>query len=243
MVNKRGQVTIFIIIAIILIAGVSLYFIFRDKIDISSQDVATEPIVNFVQECIDQTFEDSLVAIANKGGYSRYNYVEKINEDDITYYIFEGENYMPSKKRVETEIAEYFERKFFLCTRHFINFENYYIEEGFLETDVIINDDYVELKVDYPIIITQGDETSRIDDFESEISVRFGVLYNVISEFILQHRSTEKICLGCLNSAIEEDIFVDMETYYGGEVVFTFRDDRSKLNNKPLEWVFANKYG
>jgi len=240
--NRRGQVTIFIIIAIILVAAFSLYFIFKDKISVLSEDPTSEPIINFVQECIDQTFEDSLIAVAKQGGYSGYNYIEKTNEEGITYYILEGKNYAPSKKRVETEISEYFERKFFLCTQHFTDFSDYQIKEGFLETSINIGDEKAKLRADYPLTITKGDKTSRVENFESEINVRLGVVYKAVNDFVFQHESTENLCLSCLNLAIEEDIFVDMKTSYEGEVVFTFRDDYSKLNKEPLEWVFANKY-
>ena len=242
--KKKGQVTIFIIIAIILIAGVALYFVFRDKISVSSYDSTSEPIVNFVQECIDQTFEDSLIAVAKQGGYSGYTYLEKTNEDGVTYYLLGGKDYMPSKKRVETEISEYFERKFFLCSRHFINFTDYQITEGNFESSTKINDQSVELEIRYPLTITKGGKTSRVKDFESEISIDFGIFYNSISNFINQQKQAgDKLCLSCFEMSTENNIYVDMESSYDKTVIFTFKDDYSELNNKPFEWVFANKYG
>ena len=243
MVNKKGQVTIFIIIAIILIAAVALYFVFRDKISVSSDDSTVTPITNFVQECIDQTFENSLIAIAKQGGYSGYTYLEKTNEDGVTYYLLEGKDYMPSKKRVETEISEYFERKFFLCSRHFVNFTDYQIREGNFESSTKINDQSVELEIKYPLTIIKGDKTSRIEYFESKVLIDFGIFYDSVFDFINQQKQVgDKLCLSCSEMAIENNIHVDMESYYGEIVILTFTDDYSELNNELFEWVFANKY-
>ncbi len=243
MVNKRGQVTIFIIIAIILIAAVSLYFIFKDKIDVSSQNVATEPIVNFVQECIDQTFEDSLIAVANQGGYSGYSYVpRKITNSGVSYYLTKQENYFPSKDFVEEEISEYVERNYFLCALHFIDFPEYEVKEGNLEVFVDILDKKVILDIDYPLTIRKGGGVSRVENFESEINVRLGLVYDSVYDFIDQQRNYEEgVCLSCLDIATENDIYVEMSSYYNETIIFTFIDEKSKLNNEPLEWVFANE--
>ncbi|MEK0336615.1 MAG: hypothetical protein QQN41_04175 [Nitrosopumilus sp.] len=243
MINKRGQVTIFIIIAIILIAVVALYFTLRGTLQKEVYTPEVAPIANFVQECIDQTFEDSLIAVAKQGGYSGYTYLEKTNEEGVTYYLLEGKDYVPSKKRVEKEISEYLNRKFFLCSRHFVNFTEYQIEEGNFESSIRILDKKVVLTINYPLTITKGKSSSRIEDFESEVQVRLGIVYDSVIDFMdKQRKSSDKVCLSCLDMSIQNDLYVDMISYYNKTVVFTFRDENSKLNDKPLEWVFANKY-
>jgi len=243
MMNKRGQVTIFIIIAVILIAAVILYFVLKDSFPPEETLIETSPVINFVQECFDQTLEGTLQNISKQGGYSGYSYLSRETTDSgVNYYLIEKNNYFPSKDFVEHQIEEYFERKFFLCTRHFIDFRDYNIEEGLLETSVNINDEEVILKADYPLTITKSKSTFRTKNFESQVKVRLGIVYDSVSDFINQQKQTDKLCLSCLNLAVENNIYVDMESYYDGTVVFTFRDDSSELNNKPLEWMFAIDY-
>ncbi len=242
--RKRGQVTIFIIIAVIIVAAVSLYFIFRESFNVEEPVyIESTQVYNFVQECIDQTLEGTIVNVSRQGGYSGYTYLEKTNEEGTTYYILDGKNYMPSKKRVETEISKYFERKFFLCTRHFIDFPEYRIEEGLLETSIEINNENVFLRADYPLTIRKEKDVSRFEDFESEIDVRLGIVYDSVYDFIQQQRNYEEgICLSCLDLAIENEIYIEMKNDYNKTVTFIFKDDFSELNNEPLEWVFANEH-
>jgi len=244
MINKRGQVTIFIIIAIIIVGAVAAFFMLKENVKKDIYTSETTPIANFVQECFDEVLENAIYNIAKQGGYSGYSYPSKESTDsEATYYLLNGENHMPSKARVEKEISEYVNRKFFLCSRHFINFTDYQIEEGNLECSTKILDDHVRLTVDYPLTIKKGESVSRIKDFESEIPVRLMLVYNSVSDFIDQQEETsDKVCLSCLDLAIENNIYVEMESKYNGTVVFTFRDESSELNDEPLEWVFANKY-
>jgi len=241
--DKRGQITIFIIIAVIIIAIVAVFFVFReDLIDKNQNSLEIAPIANFVQECIDTTFEDSLYQIAQQGGYSRYSYLEKTNDEGITYYLIEGKNYLPSKSLVEDEIEEYFERKVFLCINQFSNFQDYTIEEGVLESSVNIEEDEIKLKAEYPLTITKGESTTKIEDFESKIQIKLEPIYNSVADFISSQKETDKLCLTCLASAADNNIYVNMTNEGNGVIKFTFKDDAQKLNNKSLEWIFANKY-
>ena len=58
--NKKGQTTIFIIIAIIIVAAVAGYFIFRDKVSISKIPASMQPIYTSFLQCLE---EDTLVGI------------------------------------------------------------------------------------------------------------------------------------------------------------------------------------
>ena len=55
--NKRAQVTIFVIIAILIIAGIVGFFYVKNKtslfIPTISKDV--QPVYNFVQDCLEET--------------------------------------------------------------------------------------------------------------------------------------------------------------------------------------------
>jgi hypothetical protein len=242
-VSKKGQVTIFIIIAVLIVSGVAAFFVFRDKIEIGKPSLEISPIINFVQECMDTTLEETIYNISRQGGYSGYSNIEITNENGVTYYLLNGKNYMPSKQRVELEISDYFERKFFLCTKHFANFSNYQIEEGNLASLTNIEGGTVKLRMDYPLTITKGDETSRIEGFNSEVQINLNPIYDSISYFIeQQNKTTNGLCLSCLETPIGNNINISMESFYDGTIVFTFTDDSLELNDKPFEWVFANKY-
>ncbi len=242
--NKKGQVTIFIIIAILIVASVALFFIFKDNIGIGeTTNTQSALIVNFVEECMDETLNDSIYSVAANGGYSGYSYLSRqLTESGVRYYFFRESNYMPSKSLVEDQIEEYFKRKFFVCINDFSDFKEYSVQEGLLDVSVSIEEEEVVLEADYPLTIVQGKNKVRVRDFESEIPSRLSLIYSSVKYFIDNHENRRSLCLGCLEMAIENNIYIDMKSSYDGTVVFVFRDNSSELNSKPLEWVFANKY-
>jgi len=238
--EKKGQVTIFIIVAILIISIVVLFFAlkgFFKKEKVASSEVVL--IKNFVQGCIDEVTQEGVYYIGQKGGYYSPKFSTKNGE---TYYFLNNMNYFPSKERVELELAKYVDGKFFLCSENFVNFSGYEIEQGNFESKVKIFDDYVSLNVDYPLVIRKKGGVSRIKGFETEVPVRMGIVYKSVSDFIGQDQISEGICLNCLADSstqynLHANVFEKNQT-----VIFTFIDDFSKLNDKPFEWVFANKY-
>jgi len=239
--KKKGQVTIFIIIAIILIASISLYFIFRDSL---SSDEGLSPDVEnvylFVEECLENVGEDVIYTIGQGGGY--YFPPALSTDSGIAYYSSNGENYMPSKEQIEDEISYFTSSKLFFCVRNFVDFPEFEITQREIKTKTEIKDEEVILDVKYPISITKGKSTTIIEDFEVEIPVRLGVVYDSVLGFI-DEGVEDGICLSCLLDISEtNDLFVDMFDYDEETVIFIFKDENLKLNDADFEFIFANQY-
>ncbi len=77
--HKRGQVTVFIILGIIVVALIGMLFFFRGDLieDIfegegaglfSSADI--EPVKDVVQGCVEITLMDAIEHVSNRGGYN-----------------------------------------------------------------------------------------------------------------------------------------------------------------------------
>ncbi len=237
--KKRGQVTIFIIIAIILIAAVGLYFTFRETFKINTYEPHVENVKLFVEECIKDTGEDAIYYIGQNGGY--FLLPELSTYSGIPYYYYNERNYMPSKERVAMEVSEYINEMLFFCTRDFVDFIGLEIKQGNVTTKTIIEDEEVIFNIDYPLAITKANSTSRLKDFENiKVFTRVGVIYNAISEIIQDQLTHENICLSCMINIVEEnDLTIDMINTEEG-LIFSVRDENYEI---PLEFKFANKYG
>ncbi|MDP2673050.1 MAG: hypothetical protein Q8O84_04525 [Nanoarchaeota archaeon] len=241
MLNKRGQITIFIIVAILIIGAVALFFTLRGNLQISKpSNPEVAPIKNFVDECIDGVGEEVIYNVGQSGGY--YFPPEKSTETGITYYLINNKSYMPSKEKVESEISFFVSNKLFFCTRNFVDFPEYEISQGKIRTETEILENEVVLNVEYPLSIKKGESVSKIKDFEIEIPIRTGLVYDSVSGFIAENNE-QGICLSCLSNISEtHDLFVDMFDYDNETIIFIFKDENSIINEKPFEWVFANKY-
>ena len=73
---KRGQVTIFVIIAIVIVvAAIGMYFIYPQ---ITGTSISSSP-TEFIQDCLEDEIEENVEKISLKGGslnpvfYSEYN--------------------------------------------------------------------------------------------------------------------------------------------------------------------------
>ncbi len=241
--KKRGQVTIFIIIAILVIALVAGFFLFREQLGL--EDIFTpkgDEVYLFVEECIEGTGKDAIYHIAENGGYMFPPQLSTLG--GIAYYYFEGKNYMPSEEDVENQLSLYMDYQLSACTQDFVNFPDYNISEGEIETSTSIRDSKVIFDVKYPLTIKKGKETRRLENFgATKISTGFGVVYNSINELIQNQLKREDICLSCIaDIALERDLIIDMTSTEQGEIIFIITDENLKINDIPLEWVFANKY-
>lgn len=210
MKRKKGQITIFIIIAVLIIAVVGLFFVFKGGIQ-KEKPVNPEvaPIQNFVEECIYDTGENALYFIGLHGGYyvpSKFSTFQ-----GIPYYIKGNKTLMPTKEKIESEIAKYVNEALPLCTGNFTEFNDFQINQGIIKTQTIILDNEVILNVEYPLTITKGEEKSRIKKFDGiKIPVRLGIIHNASNFIVNEHlKNTGEICMSCLLDLQEkENLFI-----------------------------------
>ncbi len=240
MLQKRGQLTIFIIIAIFIVGSTILFYSFRTGIltNIFSPEVGK--VNSFVQDCIEEESHKIIYQIGENGGY--FLPPNTSTDSGVAIYNSNGSNHMPSKKEVEEEISFFMDEKLFFCTRSFINFPELEITQKRIQTETQIENDKVILKINYPISISKESSTNLISDFKFEVPLRIGIIYDSIAEFMKQETS-DSICLSCLlDVTLENDLYVDMIDYDERTTIFLFRDENFKINNETFVWVFANEY-
>ena len=240
MLNKRGQITIFIIIAILIIAGIVLFFAFKQNIikkEISPQEVV--PIKNFVQECVEERAEITIKIISEGGGY--YFPPKFSTNSGVTYYLKDEKNYMPSKEKIEDEISENLEKNVLGCAGNFSDFPDYIIERGNLSIKTAILNNKIDLDVNYPLTIKKENSSAIINNFDIVVPARLSIIYDSVQQIV--NSSSENLCLSCiLIISLENDLLIDTFDYENNTIIFTILDNKSVINREPLKWVFANKY-
>ncbi len=237
--NKRGQVTIFIIIAIILIAAGSLYFVFKDKKSSTEIPSEIEPIISFVQECIESEIEDIVYLVGEGGGYLFPP--AKSSEGGFTYYFYEGEDYFPSKSEIEEQLTNSVESNVVFCAGDFEEFPNYDVEKREIKVDTRIFDDEVVFEVEFPLKISFEEEVYLLENFgEFEVPVRLGLIHKLIGDLIKDGSYTESsICLNCFAEIVlENSMVVNFLDAGEGNSIFII-EDYNEYTNKTFEYIFA----
>lgn len=237
--KNRGQVTLFVIIAIVIVvAGVA---IFSFAPNISGDSLKVPEIKTFILDCLEVESISAISEIAERGGY--FLTPKFSTNTEIPIYYKGTNNFVPSKSLVEKEIGEYLSQKIFFCTRGFSDFKSQYdyINSGKITTDVFIEDEHIDFELHYPIQIKKDERVTNLVDFDLRVESRFGIIYDSIVEFISVSKGEN--CLSCiLEISLREDIYVDMFGSEENETIFIFRDQDYNIENEEvLRYVFAGK--
>jgi F0F1-type ATP synthase membrane subunit a len=65
--GRKGQLSVIVIVALVILAGIVIYFGFRN-VNVSSVPSELEPVYGYYSECIESTTEDALKIAGIQGG-------------------------------------------------------------------------------------------------------------------------------------------------------------------------------
>ncbi len=193
--NNRGQLTIFIIIAIVIVGMIVVFFAFRDSLIFTQIPAEIVPVYTTFLSCLE---EDTLVGInvlESQAGYIEIpdfepgsSYMPFSSQLDFLgnpipyWYYVSGNNIpkeqIPSKRDMEEQLGDFIEEKINNC-----RFDEYY-EQGFeitfeeAEVEVIIEDNAVKLNMDMDLSIVKGEESVLIGKHKISVNSKLGTLYD-----------------------------------------------------------------
>ncbi len=206
--SRKGQITIFIIVGIIIVAGVALFFIFRDKAPVQSSSSENQEVYVKILSCVESLSQEGVKDVALNGGY--YVIPEEVAfhyyTDEVPYYYLDLKNRMPSLERVEREIGDYIKNKLDEC----VNF-TYFEEKGFefnrgtISADVTINMEDVDVNVVYPVSVSKGEDRGVFKYFNTDFDSDLGKIYYASESLIKDYSGdTDSVCLTCIDSISEK---------------------------------------
>ena len=250
--NKKAQITIFIIIALVIVAAIILFFAIKGNVlsqyfkgksgELIQIPPQVEEINTFVFNCIERTGYEAVYIISQHGGYA--NPPKNSFEFGIPYYYKDGKSYIPSKNRIEKEISEYINENIVFCTELFLGFPDFNIIESKMNTTAIIKDNEVIINTNYPLTINKLNSTFYIKDFKNiKIYTKLGLIYNLSSDIAMDIKNDNQICLNCIID-FSEKYNISVNTFnYGNSTIFVIKDKDffNNIDNSPYEFKFAIK--
>ena len=203
--GKKGQITAFVIIGLVLLFSAGIYFYLQEKTtfftpkELVPKELA--PIQQLVEQCSKTLTEDAAFRASMQGGYVEIP--EDVADDKSRYidsglkiplWYTQGENIMPSLEDMQNDIANYVQLNLNSCVNNFSQFsQQYNIKElGQPEAQTVINDNAINTKITYPLEVTnkQSTEISKISQFSSETEDSFGRKYRLASQIFLYEQHT-----------------------------------------------------
>ncbi len=108
--NKKGQVTIFIIIALLIIGAAALIYFLSPKVSTGTGFDATNP-QGFIQSCLKKPIQKTVENLSSQGGSLNPNFYFLYKGNNIEYLCYTAENYATCviqqpmlKQHIESEI-------------------------------------------------------------------------------------------------------------------------------------------
>jgi len=238
--NYRGQVTIFIILAIVIVSAMGLYFTFRGTLTSEKIPSSIEPVYTTFLSCVKGDTSMGISLLESQAGYidvpefqpgSSFmpfsSQLDFLGNPVPYWYYVSGNNIqkeqVPSKNDMEKQLGDFIKQKINNC-----NFDNYYAE-GFSvsfkkpEVKVNIGSNSVGVSINMDLNISKGGETVVLKNHKVTVNSNLGMLYG----------SAKKIYEYEQNTLFLENYTIDALRLYAPV-------DGVKLTCSPLTWD-ANK--
>jgi hypothetical protein len=195
MQNKKGQVTIFIIIGILLVAGVVIFLWARGTFSVVSIPASIQPAYTAFLACLDDKTSLGINLLESQGGYIELPEFEPGNSfmpfssqlnffgTQIPYwYYVSGNNIqktqVPTKLNMEQSLAAFISDKIREC-----NYDAYYeqgfdIVQGEPSATVTINDKDVNVNLNMEMTINYKNDTALVKNHKTTFKSNLGSLYS-----------------------------------------------------------------
>jgi len=202
--KRRGQITIFIIVAIMIIVLVAIFLMFRKDIAIpgGGGGTAEKNPSSYLETCLEDSVKETIDIISLQGGslepelYKSFRF-EGENERKITYLCYNQNYYLPCVnqeplliKHLEDEIKSNIEgdvRSCFDSLTSSLDKQGYTVEvKGYRNFDLTLMPKKVKININAEIVLTKSGKRETQNNFEAYVPTQLYGLANVAQEIVNQ---------------------------------------------------------
>ncbi|MBP6857076.1 hypothetical protein KBC25_01485 [Candidatus Pacearchaeota archaeon] len=247
--DKRGQVTIFIIIAVLIIAGVALFFVFRPNLSEKEETVTKDyaPLYNYLQDCLEQSLIEVIYINSMQGGYYDvqqdfvvFDSSSEMEGFSIPYYLIDNKLQLLSKEELEKQISVGLVSKFTSCLNsgEFEYNISYNPEEIFASS--FITENKIKAELYSSVYINEIENTLQLKNFTAEIETNYLKYYDFAKYLTERQRLLgEELCISCL---VKECEAKNYSLYLSPAVSDNSYILINTLNNKEDDLLFSFAY-
>lgn len=202
MIKNKAQVTIFIIIAILIVALVLLFFLLRGSIIPGEPGGYDENPNIALGDCLDVPIKDGIELISSQGGnieplfYKDFKFSDEPAPVKITYLCYNVNDYIPCINQepmliqhLKDEMYNYISDDVKRCFDDIasnLDRQGYTVDATYRDFEIDLISKKVIVDIDAKLIITKGSESKTYDGFKITESSRFYDLALVVQEIVNQ---------------------------------------------------------
>jgi len=194
--NKRGKLTIIIIVALVIVAAIVAYFFVRGLLATEGVPAEFQPIYTSYSSCIEDKARIALSLAGTQGGYvytspiipgSEYApFSSQLNflGSGVPYWFYLSGNgiaqeQIPTKADIEDQIAKYVEERISDCNFNQFYAQGYSIDFTEPKATVSIKENEVDIEVNAQVSSSKGDASAIKSTHNVVITSKFGKFYNL----------------------------------------------------------------
>jgi hypothetical protein len=180
--KEKGQVTIFIVIAIVLLVAVGIYFFFLSEsgMDLGGSEGDFENHNSLLASCLEDVIDDTIQEMSAQGGFldndfnRTFKFTEEDEQHDVAFLCYTREFYVPCVNqkpmllsKLEEELKKNIEEEVKECVDEVgkdYEKKGYDVGVNYDGFDVELVPSAISLNVKAEIVLTK-DETARLNDF------------------------------------------------------------------------------
>ncbi len=239
--NKRGQITIFMIIGVLIVSAIFSVLIFNSlkKGSISNKQLYPEiqEIQDSMESCVNERAIDAVRLIGFNGGHITIP-KENINTEigRISYGYLKGENILPNKQEIENEISSYIKESLPFCLN----------ESRFSDKKITFQNTNAKTKIEDFILIETTTPISLIENEQAitsdmtiavTIELNFNKILETSNKIVESQKNTKEYVSVNTLAGLDKDVYFDFIDE--NNVLFIISDDNTKLNDIKYTFAFA----
>lgn len=225
--KKRGQITIFIIVAILIVAAVSGYLIFKKDIFKEKLPANIQSVETSFLSCLEESVFAGIDALESNAGYIKLPAFEPGSDfmpfssqldffgNQIPYwYYVSGNNIereqIPTVQDMENQLEIFIEERINRCSFEDFYTAGYEIIQGEPEAEVEINNNEIFVDLSMDLDISYGEGNTRISNHDISVKSNLGRLYfSAVKVYNAQQENLflEKYTLDIVRSYLPVDGF------------------------------------
>ena len=198
MMNKRGQVTIFVIVGIVIVISVFLVFYFlgdrikrQTEVEAVFDESSLEPLQDYIGSCIEKHGNEAIELILKQGGKIDPGFYYYFNDNKLNYICY-SDDLSPCERKIpfiskmfEDEMKSYLELKLPSCIDlDAIRNEGYSVQEVQMNADVDVLEYSVVVNLNYPVTINKGDSLIEEDKFTRTFDAPLGRIAEISKDVV-----------------------------------------------------------
>ncbi|MBD3259571.1 hypothetical protein GF371_02960 [Candidatus Woesearchaeota archaeon] len=222
--KKRGQVTTFIIIGLIIVVIVGLLLFLSFKFSTEYSEAKRKGVQHFsmnalklepyIKECV---YQQSVVAL--------FDSIERTGKKTT----------LPPVEEIEYIISDYLERHIRDCV-DFSKFKEFEVDPGRINATVNIYKEHFAVEIKWPLKIKQKDLTMTLEDFKIEFPLQLNELYLKVKSIVDANAETN-VSLD-LDLILGQGLNIEILGCKGNNINYLVNDNEYMLDNNILQFFF-----